>query len=75
MLDIVIGAIMVLIAAVMALFLILLTLTFLLVRKLRSIIPSSPAARPAVGPIRAHGSERPSDEPQFVARPVGPPAH
>jgi hypothetical protein len=53
MLDMVIGAVIVLIAAVMAIFLILIAINIALVRKLRSLIPHSPAPRP-----RPNASER-----------------
>jgi hypothetical protein len=47
MLDVVIGAAIALIAAVIAVFLVLLAVNVALVRKLRSIIPSKPLERHA----------------------------
>jgi hypothetical protein len=57
MVDMVIGAIIALIAAVMAVFLILLAVNMALVRKLRSIIPHSYEAGPAAERIRPRQRE------------------
>lgn len=60
MLHIVTGAITALIVAAMAVFVILIAVNAVLVRKLRSIIPPSPHARP---PVRARPAARtPSDD-------------
>jgi hypothetical protein len=67
MLDMVIGAVVALIASVMAVFLILLAINIALVHKLRSIIPLSPDAGPAAERLRAHGSEKAS-KPRSAAR-------
>jgi hypothetical protein len=68
MLDMVIGTIVALIAATLAVFLILLAINIALVRKLRSIIPLSPDAGPAAERLRARGSEKASDKPQSAGR-------
>jgi len=68
MLGMVIGAVIALVAAVMAVFVILLGMNIVLVRKLRSIIPPSPETTPAAERLGAHGSEKASDEPQSTGR-------
>lgn len=68
MLDMVIAAIIALLAAVIAVVLILLAIDIALVRKLRSIIPLSPDAEPAAGRLRAHSREKASDKPQSADR-------
>ena len=67
MMDIVIGAAIALIAAVIAVFLILLAVNVALVRKLRSIIPPSPDAGRTAERLPAHRGEKASDEPQSAA--------
>ncbi len=69
MLDVVIGAIMIFIAAVMAVFLIILAINIALVRKLRSIIPPTPDVRPAAERLRANGGEKASEKLQSAGRP------
>jgi len=68
MLDMMIGAMLALAAAVMAVFLILLAINIALVRKLRSIIPLAPDAGPAAVHLRAQGSGKASDRPESVGR-------
>ncbi len=68
MLDMVIGAIMVLIAAVAVVFLILLAVNIMLVHKLRSIIPLSPGAGPAAERLGSRGSEEAADNRQSAGR-------
>lgn len=67
MLALVIGALIVLIAAVVAVFLLLLALNIALVRKLRSIMPLAPdigpaaerlSARASIGPARVRAAGR-----------------
>lgn len=58
MVDIVIGAAITLIAAIIAVFLILLAVNVALVRKLRSIIPPSPDAGRAAERLPAHRGEK-----------------
>ncbi len=69
MLDMVIGAIIALVAAVVAVFLTLLAINVALVHKLRSIIPLSPDAGTATERLRGRGCQKASDKPQSVGRP------
>jgi hypothetical protein len=62
MLDIVAGTILVLIAAVVAVFLLLMAINVVLLRKLRSIIPASTRARPPVASNCAPDSDSGPDE-------------
>ncbi len=68
MVDVIIGIVIALFAAGMAVFLILLAINTALARKLRSIIPLSPDAGPAAGRLRANGSKEASDNPQSAGR-------
>ncbi len=69
MFDMVIGAIIALVAAVVAVFLTLLAINVALAHKLRSIIPLSPDAGTATDRPRVRGSQKASDKPQSVGRP------
>jgi hypothetical protein len=55
--EMVIGTIIMLIAAAIAIFLILIAINIVLFLKLRSIIPQSPYARPPAARNRAPGSK------------------
>ncbi len=69
MLEMVIGIVIALIAAAVAVFLVLLAINVALVLKLRSIIPPSPDTGAAAEHLRERGGEKASDKPQSADRP------
>jgi hypothetical protein len=65
------SAVIAFIAAVMAVFIILLAINFALARKLRSIIPLSPDARSATERLHTNGSQKASGRHSGRSKSVG----